>query len=128
MGAGVLRPFSPSCEHSVRRMRVRVAFSEYGSDVGGRVLCRLIGVAGLDSDSLLVADADCEDTFEVAKDLERGWSRDITGRRGSKPLCNRPESQGHVNLCRHPSCFDFVCTIELRTFKSDKVPMSYASP
>lgn len=72
MGAGVLRPFSPSCEHNVRRMRVRVAFSEYGSEAGGRVLCRLIGVAGLDSDSLLVADADCEDTFEVAKDLDRG--------------------------------------------------------
>lgn len=77
IGAGVLRPFSPSWEHNVRRIRNRVARSDSGSDEGGRVLRRVIGVAGRDWGSLLVADADCEDTFEVAKDLERGWNRDI---------------------------------------------------
>lgn len=76
IGCGVLRPFSPVCEHNVRRIRNRVARSDNESEGAGCVLRRVIGVSGRDIGSL-VADADCEDTFEVARDLERGWSRDI---------------------------------------------------
>lgn len=76
IGCGVLRPFSPICEHNVRRIKNRVARSDSGSDDGGRILRRVIGVSGRDIGSL-VADTDCEDRFDVARDLERGCSRDI---------------------------------------------------
>ena len=71
IGAGVLRPFSPSCEHSVRRIRKRVARSDSGSADGSRALWRDKGVWGLEAGSL-EADADCEETLEVARALRRG--------------------------------------------------------
>jgi hypothetical protein len=75
IGAGVLRPFSPSCEHNVRLIKNRVVRSDRGSLVDCLVLCRT-GVCGLDGWSF-EADADWAETLEVAKALRRGWRRDI---------------------------------------------------
>lgn len=45
IGAGVLRPFSPSWEHNVRRIKNRVARSETGSVEGRRVFARTAGMS-----------------------------------------------------------------------------------
>lgn len=47
IGAGVLRPLSPSWVHNVRRIKNIVARSERGSAEISRVLGRFAGVAGL---------------------------------------------------------------------------------
>lgn len=77
IGAGVLRPLSPNCEHNVRRIRARVARSDKGSGEGTRFEGRSTetGISGLWRDSLLTgagADGACEDILEVAWALERG--------------------------------------------------------
>lgn len=65
IGAGVLRPLSPSWEHNVRRIKDNVARSESASAGETRAFWRETGVSFLEMKSLLV-DADCEDIFEVA--------------------------------------------------------------
>ena len=78
IGAGVLRPFSPSCEHSVRRIKNRVARSERGSAGGRRAFEREVGVSGLKRESF-DPKGGRDDMFEVGVDLGRGcsWSRDM---------------------------------------------------
>lgn len=71
IGAGVLRPFSPRCEHKLRRIRNVVARSESGSADDSRALWRETGVCGLE-DCSLDADADCAETLDVANALGRG--------------------------------------------------------
>jgi len=66
MGASVLRPLSPSCEHNVRRIKDSVARSERASVGEPRAFCREAGVSGLETGSFF-AEADCEDIFEVAE-------------------------------------------------------------
>jgi len=69
---------SPSCEQRVRRIRNKVARSERGSADGRRLLFRYTGVSVLGMGSLEAdADAEWEETLEVARALRRGWNRDI---------------------------------------------------
>ena len=78
IGAGVLRPLSLRCVHRVRRIKKRVARSETGSADESLLLWRETGFSDLDGESLGAiadadeAEADCEDTFEVAIALRRG--------------------------------------------------------
>lgn len=58
----MLRPLSPNCEHNVRRIKNRVARSDRASIEVMRALWRLAGDL---ERGFLVADADCEDMFEV---------------------------------------------------------------
>lgn len=84
MGAGVLRPLSPNCEHNVLRIRKSVERSDARSEEVGRVLERgaifsdveggfWVG-AGVGATLFVVgfAEADCEDTFEVEMAFDRG--------------------------------------------------------
>ena len=71
MGPGVLRPLSPSWEHSVRRTKDSVVRSERASADSTRTFWREAGVSDLGMVSLLAV-ADCDDIFEVAKAFRRG--------------------------------------------------------
>lgn len=84
IGAGVLRPLSPSCEHNVLRIKKSVERSDAGSEEAGRVRERGVIFSDVEGDfwvdagvgaTLFVvgfAEADCEDIFKVEMAFDRG--------------------------------------------------------
>lgn len=71
----MLRALSLSCGQRVRRMRNRVARSERGSAEERRGWKEAL--RGESVDVFVFAEAEGEVMLEVARDLGRGWRRDI---------------------------------------------------